>query len=124
MTSTRLAASLFALFGALGLLLAAIGIYGVMSYTVQQRRHEIGVRVALGASPRSVTGLAARRGLSLALLGIAIGTVLAFAGAGPAQRLLFGIPPHDGVTFAAIAAVLAGAGAARSLPACSPRGAR
>jgi putative ABC transport system permease protein len=108
--STRLAASLFALFGALGLLLAAIGIYGVMSYTVQQRRHEIGVRVALGASQRSVIGMVVRRGVSLSILGIAIGTVLAFAGAGLMQRLLFGIPPHDRVTFATIAAVLAGAG--------------
>ena len=108
--STRLAASLFALFGALGLLLAAIGIYGVMSYTVQQRRHEIGVRVALGASRRSVIALVVRRAASLSILGIAIGTVLAFAGAGLMQRLLFGIPSHDGVTFATIAAVLAGAG--------------
>ena len=108
--STRLAASLFALFGALGLLLAAIGIYGVMSYTVQQRRHEIGVRVALGASRRSVIALVVRRAASLSILGIAIGTVLAFAGAGLMQRLLFGIPSHDAVTFATIAAVLAGAG--------------
>jgi putative ABC transport system permease protein len=116
--STRLAASLFALFGALGLLLAAIGIYGVMSYAVQQRRHEIGVRVALGASRRSVITMVVRRGAALSLLGIAIGTVLAFAGAGLMQRLLFGVPPHDGVTFATIVAVLAGAGAlAAYLPA-------
>lgn len=108
--STRLAASLFALFGALGLVLAAIGIYGVMSYAVQQRRHEIGVRVALGASRRSVIGMVVRRGAFLSLLGIAIGGVLAFAGAGLMQRLLFGIPPHDAVTFATIAAVLAAAG--------------
>jgi putative ABC transport system permease protein len=108
--STRLAASLFALFGALGLTLAAIGIYGVMSYAVQQRRHEIGVRVALGASRRSVIAMVVRRGASLSVLGIAIGSVLAFAGAGLMQRLLFGIPPHDGVTFATIAAVLAAAG--------------
>jgi putative ABC transport system permease protein len=108
--STRLSASLFALFGALGLLLAAIGIYGVVSYTVQQRQHEIGVRVALGASTRNVIGMVVRRGAVLALLGIAIGSVLAFAGAGLMQRLLFGIPPHDGVTFVTIAAVLAGVG--------------
>jgi putative ABC transport system permease protein len=108
--SMRLSASLFALFGALGLLLAAIGIYGVVSYTVQQRQHEIGVRVALGASTRNVIGLVVRRGAVLALLGIAIGSVLAFAGAGLMQRLLFGIPPHDGVTFVTIAALLAGVG--------------
>jgi putative ABC transport system permease protein len=107
---SRLAASLFALFGVLGLLLAAIGIYGVMSYTVQQRRHEIGVRVALGASRGNVIAMVVRRGVLLSLLGIAIGGVLAFAGAGLMQRLLFGIPPHDGVTFATIAAILVAAG--------------
>ena len=108
--SPRLAASLFALFGALGLLLAAVGIYGVMSYTVQQRRHEIGVRVALGASRGNVIGMVVRRGALLSVLGIAIGGVLAFAGAGLMRRLLFGVPPHDGVTFATIAAILVGAG--------------
>ena len=108
--STRLSAGLFALFGGLGLLLAAIGIYGVMSYAVQQRRHEIGVRIALGASRSNVVAMVVRRGVTLSLLGIAIGGVLAFAGAGLMQRLLFGIQPHDGVTFATIAAVLAGAG--------------
>jgi putative ABC transport system permease protein len=108
--STRLSAGLFALFGALGLLLAAIGIYGVMSYTVQQRQHEIGVRVALGASTGSVVGMMVRRGALLALIGIAIGTALALAGAGLMQRLLFGIPPHDSATFVTIALVLAGVG--------------
>ena len=108
--SMRLSTSLFALFGALGLLLAAIGIYGVMSYSVQQRRHEIGVRVALGASRRNVIAMVVRRAATLSLLGIAIGSVLAFAGAGLMQRLLFGIPPHDAATFVTIAAVLAGAG--------------
>lgn len=108
--STRLSATLFALFGALGLLLAAIGIYGVMSYTVQQRQHEIGVRVALGASTGNVVGMMVRRGAWLSLLGIVIGTTLAFAGAGLMQRLLFGIPPHDRVTFATIAVGLAAVG--------------
>jgi putative ABC transport system permease protein len=108
--STRLSASLFALFGGLGLLLAAIGIYGVMSYTVQQRQHEIGVRVALGASTGNVVAMVVRRGVSLSILGIAIGSVLAFAGAGLMRRLLFGIPPHDAVTFATITVVLAGVG--------------
>ena len=103
----RLSATLFALFGLLGLLLAAIGIYGVTGYTVQQRQHEIGVRVALGASTGSVVAMVVRRGATLALVGIAIGTALAFAGAGVMRRLLFGIPPHDRVTFATIALILA-----------------
>lgn len=106
----RVSATLFTLFGVLGLLLAAIGIYGVMSYTVQQRQHEIGVRMALGASAGSVIGMVVRRGVVLSALGIAIGAVLAFAAAGLMQRLLFGVPPHDRVTFATISLLLAGIG--------------
>jgi putative ABC transport system permease protein len=108
--SARLSTSLFVLFGGLGLLLATIGIYGVMAYTVQQRQHEIGVRVALGASPRSVIAMMVRRGVSLSFIGIAIGMVLAFSGAGLMQKLLFGVPPHDAATFVAIALILAGVG--------------
>jgi ABC-type antimicrobial peptide transport system permease subunit len=77
---------------------------------VQQRQHEIGVRVALGASTGNVVAMVVRRGVSLSILGIAIGSVLAFAGAGLMRRLLFGIPPHDAVTFATITVVLAGVG--------------
>jgi putative ABC transport system permease protein len=109
-SSARVSTTLFVLFGGLGLILAAIGIYGVMSYTVQQRQHEIGVRVALGASPRDVIGLMVRRGAALSLSGIAIGLVLAFSGAGLMQKLLFGIPPHDRATFITIAFILAGVG--------------
>src|SRR5207248_11619151 len=107
---TRLSASLFGLFGALGLVLAAIGIYGVMSYTVQQRRHEIGVRLALGASPRNVVAMVVGRGASLAAIGIVIGTGLALASAGLMQKLLFGVAPHDRTTFIATAAILGGVG--------------
>ena len=102
--------ALFGLFGALGLLLAAIGIYGVMSYTVQQRRHEIGVRMALGASPRTVIAMIVQRGAVLSVAGIAIGLVIALAATGLMQKLLFGVPPHDAVTFATIAVVLAAVG--------------
>jgi putative ABC transport system permease protein len=108
--TTRLSTVLFGLFGALGLVLAAIGIYGVMSYTVQQRRHEIGVRIALGASPRSVLVMVVRRGALLSAAGIAIGLVAAVAGSGLMRKLLFGVPPHDSVTFAAIALLLAAVG--------------
>jgi ABC-type antimicrobial peptide transport system permease subunit len=103
---------LFVLFGGLGLLLAALGIYGVMSYAVQQRQQEIGVRVALGASPWAVTGLVVRRAMWLSLTGIALGLVLAFVGAGLMRKLLFGIPPHDVATFVTIAALLASVGIA------------
>jgi putative ABC transport system permease protein len=115
--TARLSAVLFGMFGVLGLLLAAIGIYGVMSYTVQQRRHEIGVRVALGASSGDVLRLVVGRGASLSLTGIAIGVAGALAASGLMQKLLFGVPPRDLPTFAIIAAVLASVGV---LAACLP----
>ena len=108
--TTRLSTVLFGLFGILGLVLAAIGIYGVMTYTVQQRRHEIGIRVALGASPRDVLRLVVWRGAMLSLAGIGIGMVGALAASGLMRRLLFGVPPHDAPTFVAIAVILAGVG--------------
>jgi putative ABC transport system permease protein len=110
--TTRLATALFGLFGALGLLLAGIGIYGVMTYTVQQRRHEIGVRLALGASPRSVLTMVVRRGAVLSVAGIVVGLVVAFAATKLMQKLLFGVPPHDAMTFGAIALLLATVGVA------------
>ena len=115
--TSRLSTVLFGLFGVLGLVLAAIGIYGVMTYTVQQRRHEIGIRLALGASPRDVLRLVVWRGALLSLTGIAIGLVGALAATGLMRRLLFGVPPHDAPTFVVIAALLAGVGV---LAACVP----
>jgi putative ABC transport system permease protein len=107
MSATRLSTVLFGLFGILGLMLAAIGIYGVMTYTVQQRRQEIGIRVALGASPRDVLALIMRRGALLSLAGIAIGLLGALVASGLMRKLLFGVPPRDAPTFAVIAAGLA-----------------
>jgi putative ABC transport system permease protein len=106
----RLSTALFGLFGALALVLAAVGIYGVMSYTVQQRRQEFGIRLALGASPRAIVAMVTRRGAALSLAGIAIGTVAALAAAGLMRNLLFGIPPHDVVTFVATVLVLSAVG--------------
>ena len=103
----RLSTTLFGMFGLIGLILAAIGIYGVMSYTVEQRRHEFGIRLALGAAPRRVIAMVTRRGAVLSLTGIVIGTGAAFAAAGLMRNLLFGVPPHDVVTFVTIALVLA-----------------
>jgi len=114
---TRLATTLFGLFGALGLLLAGIGIYGVMTYAVQQQRHEIGVRLALGASPTSVLAMVVKRGAALAAIGIVVGLVVALAVSGLIQRLLFGVAPRDPVTFAVIALLLAAVGVAA---ACVP----
>lgn len=108
--STRLSTTLFGLFGALGLLLAAIGIYGVMTYTVQQRRHEIGVRIALGASPSAVVAMVVRRGAVLAVVGIVVGLVVALAMAGLMQKLVFGVPPRDSATFGTIGVIVGAVG--------------
>jgi putative ABC transport system permease protein len=105
--STRLSAALFGLFGLLGLVLAAVGVYGVMSYAVQQRKHEIGVRMALGARPADVIRMIVRRGAELATIGIAIGTVGGLLLTRLMTRLLFGVAPHDATTFVAIAGLLA-----------------
>jgi putative ABC transport system permease protein len=93
-------------FGALALLLASIGLYGVASYSVSQRTREIGVRMALGAQPSSVITLVLGHGMILVGAGLAIGLVAAYAAAGLMRSLVVGVSPHDPTTFAATAAVL------------------
>ncbi len=87
----RFNAALISLFAALGFLLATIGLYGVLSFLVAKRTREIGVRMALGASPRSVLGMVVRRGIRLILAGLAVGAVLAFALAHVLRGLLYGV---------------------------------
>ena len=82
-----------------GLLLAAIGIYGVTAYAVGRRTREIGIRVALGADSNSVLRLMLRQGLGLAAIGVALGVGLAALGSRLLESLLFGIPGLDPVTF-------------------------
>ena len=93
-------------FGALALLLASIGLYGVASYSVSQRTREIGVRVALGAQPSEVLGLVLGQGMILVAAGLAIGLVTAYAAAGLMRSLVIGVSTHDPLTFAGTAAVL------------------
>jgi predicted permease len=99
---------LLGIFAALAVLLAVVGIYGVIAYTVQQRTREIGIRIALGASHERVVGMVVRRGLMLAVLGIALGTAGAFALTRVLQTLLFGVSARDPMTFAAVSALLGG----------------
>ncbi|MGA8553173.1 MAG: ABC transporter permease [Candidatus Acidiferrales bacterium] len=97
---------LLAAFAGLALLLAMIGIYSVMSYSVSRRTNEIGIRVALGASPSDVLRLVIRQGMTLAILGSAIGMVGALALSRLMVSLLYGIKPTDPATFAVVAIVL------------------
>jgi len=104
----RFDASLLGLFAAVALLLAVVGIYGVMSYWVAQRTHEIGVRVALGAQPRQVLRLVLARAAWLTLAGLTLGLVGAFVLARSLSGLLFGVRPLDPLTLLAASAALAG----------------
>ena len=103
----RFAMSMLGLFAVLALLLAAVGIYGVMSYIVSMRSNEIGIRVALGALPRDIRRLVIRRGAGLALLGVVVGTAGALALTKLLSSLLFAVKPTDPFTFAGVAAILA-----------------
>ncbi len=109
---------IFGTIGLAGLLLASIGVYGVLSYSVAQRTQEIGVRMALGADERRVLMLVIRHGLWLTGIGVAIGLALAPLGTYAAQSLLFRVGPFDPITFTVTAAVLiAVAGFASYIPA-------
>jgi predicted permease len=110
--------ALFAAFGVLALALASLGLYGVMSYAVTRRTHEIGVRLALGATPRQLIRLIAEDALQLTLMGIGVGTVLAYPLARTLGALIFGVQVADLATFLSTCAVLiAVAMAAALLPA-------
>jgi putative ABC transport system permease protein len=102
----RFFALLVAIFAALAMTLAAVGIYGVMSYAVAQRTSEIGVRMALGAARRDVFQLVVGDGLRLAVLGVAIGLAGALLIARSLTTLLFGIRPGDPLTFVSTAGLL------------------
>jgi putative ABC transport system permease protein len=95
-------------FAAVALVLAAIGVHGILSYRVAARRREIGIRMALGAAPRSVVGLVLREGALLALAGVGLGLLGAVAFTRVLQSLLFGVRATDPFTFAAVAVFLAG----------------
>ena len=94
-------------FGACALLLAAIGIYGLMAYSVEQRTQEIGIRLALGAQTSQVRRMVVVQGMTLALVGLAIGLGAAFGIARLITTLLFGVSARDPLVFTAVPALLA-----------------
>ena len=103
---SRIYGSMFGAFGAIALFLASIGLYGVMSYSVSQRKHEIGVRMALGAQRRDVLGLVVGLGSRLAALGLVIGVPAAFGLARLLRGSLYGVTPSDVATFVGVVVVL------------------
>ena len=93
-------------FAGLALILAMIGLYGLISYTVQQRTREIGIRMALGAQPADVLKLVMGQGIGAVLAGVAVGVVAALALTRLMASLLFGVRPTDAITFVSVAALL------------------
>ncbi|HVD94180.1 MAG TPA: ABC transporter permease [Vicinamibacterales bacterium] len=98
---------LLTIFGAIALLLAAVGVYGIMSYSVEQATHDISVRLALGADRRDIFSLVVGHGMKLTAAGLVAGTAAAFAASRLLARMLYGVKPNDPATYAAVIAVLA-----------------
>jgi predicted lysophospholipase L1 biosynthesis ABC-type transport system permease subunit len=102
----RLNLWLMTLFGGVALLLGALGIYGLVAYSVQQRTHEIGIRMAVGAQPSALRGMVIREGMLRVALGLGLGVVAAYFLANLLASLLFGVEPHDAGVFVAVPLVL------------------
>ena len=106
MAQPRFQAWLLSLFGIVALVLAAVGLYGVLAYAVSQRTHEIGIRMALGAQKRNVLSLVIRHGMRLALIGVGVGAAAAFALTRVMASLLYEVTPTDPLTFLSVALLL------------------
>jgi putative ABC transport system permease protein len=98
---------LLGIFAALALLMSGVGIFSVISYSVGQRKHEIGVRMALGARPHDVLKLVVRQGMILTLIGVLAGLATAVAVTRPLSSLLYGVRPTDAMTYAGVSLLLA-----------------
>jgi putative ABC transport system permease protein len=113
--SNRLVAILLGVFATLALALAAVGIFGVLSYMVEQRLHELGIRVALGAQARDVLGLVARETLPMVGIGVATGLVAAFGLGRVLRSMFYEVQPGDPLTFVGVALILAAIGVVAAL---------
>jgi putative ABC transport system permease protein len=102
----RVGAALLSVFGALALLLAVVGVYGVLSYSVNQQTREIGIRMAMGAQTGRVLKLVVGQGMRLALAGLILGLVIALAAMRVLSTLLFGVSAHDPLIFVGVSVVL------------------
>jgi ABC-type antimicrobial peptide transport system permease subunit len=97
---------LMSVFGGVALALAALGIYGLMAYSLQQRTQELGIRAALGAEPREIRRIVLRQGAALVGAGVAVGLAAAFYLSSWLSSFLFGVEPRDGLVFVAVPAAL------------------
>ena len=100
-------ASLLTVFGGLALILAVVGVYGVLSYSVNQQTREIGIRMAMGAQTSSVLALVVKQGMRLAVIGLMLGLLVAFAAMRVLSSLLFGVSAHDPLIFGSVSLILA-----------------
>jgi predicted permease len=103
----RMGAALLSIFGGIALILAIVGVYGVLSYSVSQQTREIGIRMAMGAQTNSVLSLVVKQGMRLAILGLVSGLVIAFVAMRVMSSLLFGVSAHDPLIFAGVTLILA-----------------
>jgi putative ABC transport system permease protein len=103
----RMGAGLFGIFGLLALVLASVGIYGVIAYNVAQRTNEIGLRMAMGASPGNVLGLVVGQGMRLALIGIASGALGGIAATRLLESLFFNVHAYDPLTYLSVSTLIA-----------------
>ena len=118
MMPARVGAVLASAFGGLGTMLAAIGLYGVIAFSVARRTREIGVRMALGANPGAVLSMVMQQGLSIVAIGLLAGGVLAALAASALRGLLYGITPFDPMAWGlAVTAMIAAAALANLVPA-------
>jgi ABC-type antimicrobial peptide transport system permease subunit len=106
----RLNAALLSSFGILAVIIAAVGIAGVLAFSVSARTHEIGIRMSLGADPGRVQRMILREGGVLLAIGLVVGVAGAFFGTRVIDGLLFGVAPHDPITFVGVAAMMAAIG--------------